>query len=41
MGVVVNDSLILVDRFNKFRDEGSYTIEEVQSKRLKEVSSIL
>ena len=27
-GVVVNDSLILVDRFNKFRDEGSYTIEE-------------
>ena len=27
-GVVVNDSLILVDRFNKFRDEGSYTVEE-------------
>ena len=27
-GVVVNDSLILVDRFNKFRNEGSYTVEE-------------
>ena len=27
-GVVVNDSLILVDRFNKLRTEGSYTVEE-------------
>jgi multidrug efflux pump subunit AcrB len=27
-GVVVNDSLILVDRFNKFMSEGYYTVEE-------------
>ncbi len=27
-GVVVNDSLILVDRFNKFMSEGIYTVEE-------------
>ena len=27
-GVVVNDSLILVDRYNKFRAEGGYSVEE-------------
>ena len=27
-GVVVNDSLILVDRFNKYKAEGRYSIEE-------------
>ena len=27
-GVVVNDSLILMDRYNKFMEEGKYTPEE-------------
>ena len=27
-GVVVNDSLILVDRYNKFRAEGRYSVEQ-------------